>query len=519
MQGVISKGRVAIAVVLASLIAYLIAATINPGLTPSIKYQEHHAPTPNELMNLAIEAEINSTARYETTQLPTTTHAYLIGNNETTRELALAGIPTNTLMAITINQLNQTPNQSIIIINWEYVRNELNKTVKILGDLFRKNDLIIIAINNSDFREYTEAEHALAMAWGRAYHTMVIGFPVINLTWASDVIMVAYGNNHSLTIEPLPISSQGVNMRITMPSLREAIEEWQDPTPYDTCGMLAPYNGTGTPPRLILQYGAWTYDQQNDIYRFSYCVEVVETIAGTGAGQYYLPTDYIGYVAYIPAASGGTIYPIKAGINMTTAYQEVDKPMGYNSYMGWAIGGIEPSSQSCIPQFTITIYWPPSLAITYQPPQGKETISNGVYNSFTIGTIGLGMSNVVWNFKYTNYYNLSFTSWCSGYQQTKANAVYQDGYGIFYDNGGWVLLGGTNAVNTAASPIYYSGGSVVWLNNPYTNTCELEVFYSQLYFILQYSPGSQWQVINLPNSPVGGYYNTILHLPSSECPG
>lgn len=62
-----------------------------------------------------------------------------------------------------------------------------------------------------------------------------------------------------------------------------------------------------------------------------------------------VPVEYLGFMAYQPSFRGGSFAYYRAGINMTTAWNDYYGVLnGINSYMGYAGGtGIQPGNIAC----------------------------------------------------------------------------------------------------------------------------------------------------------------------------
>ncbi|WP_054857442.1 hypothetical protein [Vulcanisaeta sp. JCM 16159] len=130
-----------------------------------------------------------------------------------------------------------------------------------------------------------------------------------------------------------------------------------DPTSLDPCeyiqnnyggqlnGQYGWFFGTG------LQYINAYYNGLQSLYQFDYCIVVTNSMTTGTTPQ--IPVTYLGFMNYAPSFSGGSIAYYRAGINMTTAWNDYYSVLnGINSYMGYVGGtGIQPGTITCHPVY------------------------------------------------------------------------------------------------------------------------------------------------------------------------
>ncbi|MGC9153783.1 MAG: hypothetical protein ACP5GY_08680 [Vulcanisaeta sp.] len=109
------------------------------------------------------------------------TTVYVIGGKALVQDLINAGLNASLIKPISLNQLPELPNNSVVVIDWSVMRNsvvisdpgdyaELNLTSPIINDLvnlIRGSDSDIIAIYANATDEGT-VEYALAFSWAKA---------------------------------------------------------------------------------------------------------------------------------------------------------------------------------------------------------------------------------------------------------------------------------------------------------------------------------------------------------------
>ncbi|GAB6945139.1 hypothetical protein JCM14467A_19210 [Vulcanisaeta sp. JCM 14467] len=454
--------------------------------------------------------------------LPTSANVFVVGPQSLTKNLTGLGFPLSAISFVNPSELPSTPSGSVIIIDWNYVNKTLhinyNELARALENPIGKNDLIIII--SKDPKEILMLEETIAVAWGNHYHSKVIGFPVFSINESSYI--VGFGNN-GLTISVVPINQieqlqsimrtwynithKSVNIN-TAANLDPIIN--QDPCQYIQVNYGGQLNGQygwffGTGPRQITAY----YDGITSTYQFDYCIVVVNSMS-TGIIP-EVPVEYLGFMNYIPGFSGGSFAYYRAGINMTTAWDDYYGVLnGINSYMGYVGGtGIQPGTITCTPgilsYISISVPLPGGVTLNFQfqPTASSTGTTDRNFITDFQSTPTVSLNNIVWWFAFLN-------QWTCLPQSTSANAWYPVGFEV--NSGEWALVQGANNLNTVVSPVYWERGVVCYGSYPYENA-----FGSVVYFVLEYQPGTPWTVKQLSiNYPSGGTYNVIYG--TNKCP-
>lgn len=261
------------------------------------------------------------------------------------------------------------------------------------------------------------------------------------------------------------------------------------------------YSGQG--PQTIITH----YNGLQSAYQFDYCIIVANSMS-TGV-TLEVPVEYLGFMVYQPSFSGGSFAYYKAGINMTTAWNDYYGVLnGINSYMGYVGGtGIQPGTITCTPGILsyigISVPLPGGVTLNFQfqPTASNTGTTDRNFITDNQYTPTVSLNNIVWWFAFLN-------QWTCLPQSTSANAWYPVGFEV--DSGEWTLVQGANNLNTAVSPVYWERGAVCY--GSYKNA-----FSSVVYFVLEYQPGAPWTVKQLSiNYPSGGTYNVIYG--TNKCP-
>ncbi|WP_148224644.1 hypothetical protein [Vulcanisaeta moutnovskia] len=450
--------------------------------------------------------------------LPSNVHVFMIGPKSLINNLTSMGIPSSSISLITPNELPSILNDSVVIIDWNYVNKTLHmnydELAKALENSMGRNDLIVIISENPN--EVLMLEETIAVAWGNYYRSKVIGFPVFPVNGPSYV--VGFGSA-GLIINVIPINQTQ--------RLKLEIEYWYSTTHKIPMTVGTNFDSTNQDPCLYIQtnYGGqlngqygWFfstglqsikayYNGLQSTYQFDYCIIVANSMSTGTIPE--IPIEYLGFMTYQPGFSGGYFAYYRAGINMTTAWNDYYGVLnGINSYMGYAGGtGIEPGTITCMPgvlsYISISVPLPLGVTLNFQFQSTASGISTTDRNFITDSqwTPTVALNDIVWWFAFLN-------QWTCLPQITSAGAWYPVGFEV--DSGAWALVQGSNKLNTAVSPVYWERGVVCY--GSYKNS-----FSSVVYFVLEYQPGTPWTVKQLSiNYPYGGTYNVIYG--TNTCP-
>ncbi|GAB6943384.1 hypothetical protein JCM14467A_01660 [Vulcanisaeta sp. JCM 14467] len=456
--------------------------------------------------------------------LPAT--AYVVGPGQFISGLVSAGAPESMIKPITLGDLASVPNDSIIIIDWDYVNEtmhvNINQLAKLLGNVISRGDLLILYAESP--RWVLPLEDAVAVAWGNYFHSIVIGYPVVAVN--ASTYLVAFGGRNYLVVNPVQVGydyTAAINelMRywLVVGEVRVGSAYLMSPgstvTLYDqdACPIVLEqvkaYNlsewvfTTGPTP----EYGNLTGDE----YVYDYCITGIYPSARIVTSS--IPVEYLGFNNLEAGSSGGDWVDYVVGVNMTTAYH-IDQERGYNSYMAWVLGGgAQPYSTSCkwfmlsAPQMSVLIGQEVLQLIYYAKSMLNST--SPVYSlapSLIITSPGPeGAANLIWSIGVKNQ------NWFCMPVPTQAGYEYPVGFGVTDAQGAWYL--NPSRVNTAASPVLYGEGTICY---PPTSGYIVEDFFSEVYFIIQYNPSATYTINPQSYEPGPGTYITNLYSPT--CP-
>ena len=500
-MGMVSKSRlllVAAVITLAVVDALLIVALLKPSVVSPIvngvKGAVRTALSTTyklELMSQGVASLPQEPIKPQPLALPAT--AYVVGPSQFINGLISAGAPQSMIRPITLSNLVSVPNDSIVVIDWDYINESmhvtLNQLAKLLEGVIGRGDLIILYTESP--RWVLPLEDAIVVAWGNHYHSTVIGYPVTAVN-ASTYVM-AFGGRNYLVINPVQVRYDYTA------AINELIRYWVlvnkvptsntylanlDPTYYDQdeCGELLTQIQSQHLNQWFFEYGPGLDQgsQTGNQYKYDYCIFGVYQPAGQPA---YIPVEYLGFNNLEASSSGGNWVSYVVGINMTTAYY-IDQENGYNSYMTWTGTGAEPGSTSCS-------WFPPTTSVLelvleiaqeafefiYDVALASD-LSNPVYSlTASLSTVGPGpegTANLVWSIGIENQ------NWFCTPVSTQAGYYYPVGFGVVNSQGEWYV--NPNTVNTAASPVFYGEGPICY---PLTRGNNVENFGSHVYSIFK----------------------------------
>ncbi|WP_243675730.1 hypothetical protein [Vulcanisaeta distributa] len=481
-----------------------------------------------ELMRQGV-AKLSST-KPQPLALPVT--AYVVGSSQFINGLVSAGASESMIRPITLGELSSVPNDSIIIIDWNYINEtmhtSLSQLARQLENVIGRGDLVILYTASPGW--VLPLEDAIAVAWGNHYHSTVIGYPVMAVN--TSTYITAFGGKNYLVISPVQVSNEyavtlngliGYWMQISGVLTNQSQSLRLDPTYYDQdlcTEILNTIESQNLNEWLFMTglYKSQVDSYTGDYYLFDYCITGTYKPSGTLAPP-GIPVSYLGFNNLVTGSggSGGNWAYYRVGVNMTTAYY-IDQENGYNSYMTWTGTDDEPGSTSCswlstsvlqvIEQIGSEI-----LQFIYDAASASDP-SNPVYSltaSVTTINSAQGTSNIVWSIGIENQ------NWFCTPEQTQADYEYPVGFGVVNSQGYWYVNPST--VNTAASPVLFSEGSICfpWIDNYYL----WESFGSEVYFVLQYNPSATYTVSlqRMYTVPLGFFYNYMTSWITTTCPG
>ena len=431
-----------------------------------------------------------------------------------------------------LGQLSSLPNDSIVIIDWDFVNetmhDSLNQLAEQLEGVVGRGDLVILYTENPG--QVPMLEDAIAVAWGNHYKSKVIGYPVMHVN--SSAYVVGFGGRNYLVISPVQVSGE---YTVTLNGL---ISYWvqinkvttdqlplrnMDSTYYDVdlCRQTLEAIQSNNLNQWFFGTGVNTIMDTNtgNEYVYDYCITGVYEPSGSPAD---IPVEYLGFNNIVVGSNGGGgdwgYYNV--GINMTAGYY-IDQENGYNSYMSWTgtPDAAQPGSTSCssfnspstlevVEQIALEVLefiYDAALESDPSSPVYSLTASLSIVNGPYVSS-GI-LSSLTWSIGVENQ------NWFCAPVQTQIGYEYPVGFGVLDGQGLWVVNPGT--INTAASPVYSGNVAICY---PLSSGYLVEQFFSQGYFVLQYNPSATYTVSLLssyygPSSGSGSY-----ELPSSTCP-
>ncbi|WP_291999051.1 hypothetical protein [Caldivirga sp.] len=456
---------------------------------------------------------INESVKGQSLALPTVT--YIIGPGWFIRSIINISSSPALVKAINISQLSSLPNESIIIIDWDYVSGVTQLTPSQLAELLETpighGDLVILYTNHP--RIVPLLEDVASVAWGKHFRSHIIGYPVMHVNGPAYII--AFGGRNYLVVSPIQVRMGYV---LTINGL---IEEWvkansttpltqgspSDPTyvNQDPCSVARGYLSSNN---WLIATGQQSYtdSETNNQYAFDYCILGANYYQGEGNT---ISVNYLGFSNYYvsgsnPYANSGSFQYYNVGINMTTGYT-IDVLNGYNSYMTWtgATSAAQPSNTGCswfsYSELELILdLASESLEFLYEAEVAGDPIASLTSTLTIVGGPEM-TANLAW------FIGVENPNWFCTSASTEANAYYPVGFGVTDFQGSWQINPST--VNTAASPVYWSSGLVCYSTS---NGGLWEAFQSSIYFILQFNPTGNPQVseqsINYyTQGPIGVY--------------
>ncbi len=301
---------------------------------------------------------------------------YVIGPSTLVQELINVGVNQSLIKPVTINELPNTPNNSLVIIDWSVIGPSLvvnrsgvvfinvNSTVfRLVKLLIRRGDFLIIHGNSS----YAPLiERALALAWSRAFNASIVAMPVPRYLRGLNYV-IAYGNGKILIIGPHTLSSA---LKIASNLWTPIITE-QPIDPEDPCETLAseysvPSN-TATQissTAYAIVYGQQSYNDSFGATGVDFCLTWSTTIDEDWDGAAVSWAKLYNYITYVPS-SGVEINYLKSFQDAYTSYETYEYYISQgenwiptiNAQPGYWTddGGQEPGSQPCTTSYSIGI--------------------------------------------------------------------------------------------------------------------------------------------------------------------
>ncbi len=272
---------------------------------------------------------------------------YVVGPSTLIQKLIGTGINQSLIKSISLNQLPELPNDSIVVIDWSLIKSSLvigdpmskvtiNLTSPItreLADSIAKGDIVGIYVNGSD---EGVVEFILAYSWAVATsHKLLLNinvpsndylmaYPVIPVNPHEPVIIIVrrVGGAEGLVIGPVYLNQLPtviINMvRPIVIATSNKVIDTQDPcyeeyVEFQNKGYTNPapgiyVSGNGTLvwaapmfiPTQLNDYGIKAYQDGNGTYYWDTCLVANDLLGNTGTGLYYFPPiNVLGYEAIL----------------------------------------------------------------------------------------------------------------------------------------------------------------------------------------------------------------------------
>ncbi|WP_245522484.1 hypothetical protein [Vulcanisaeta distributa] len=317
---------------------------------------------------------------------------YVVGPSTLIQKLIDTGINQSLIKSISLNQLPELPNDSIVVIDWSLIKSSLvigdpmskvtiNLTSPItreLADSIAKGDIVGIYANGSDegiiefvlaYSWAVATNHRLIFTNGEPSNDYLLAYPIIPVNMHQPMIIIAKRIGvEGLVIGPVYLNQLPVViMNMMMPAI--VIGEIADPCYVEFAkfqgkgyASLAPgiyvNNGTlvWTTPMFLSKtfsdYGIEAYVDGNGTYYWDTCLATFNPLGNTGVRLYYPPAYYflinvLGFEAYTESTAMydnyGYINDQVGAIDYYSGYQLFKEGIT-NALVGDVLGGFNTES-------------------------------------------------------------------------------------------------------------------------------------------------------------------------------
>jgi len=406
-----------------------------------------------EPMETNLNAPMSTGTRLDTT-------IYVVDPQSSIQELTSAGIPQSLIKPISLSQLPNLPNNSIVVVDWSVVGsyvdaniggnvtlNLASPVVGLLEGLFAKGDLVLVNVSRS---EAPIAELLLSYAMAKGANIVVYGpngarfylVPMLEMPINSKYVLIgatAIETPHGIAVLVGPVSLEALPtlLRSWLASIEAAKgliklpTTNQDPTNKDPCTVTyqkflsasQDSNGVYTSGNFIFLWGmnalesqgaigAWNLgveaveDNYGDMFYYDSCILMYNFIANPSPP--YIPAELMGDVAYTMASNGLVPLSMLGDFDMYTSYESLGNevefngicyPYFYNAYI--ALTGAdyyEPQSTSWTQSYSIGVGWPASVSVSFSAPS-YELISVST-TPYATTPYNFFAFNLTWTFTY-----------------------------------------------------------------------------------------------------------------------
>ncbi|WP_143701481.1 hypothetical protein [Vulcanisaeta sp. EB80] len=344
------------------------------------------------------------------TRLDTT--IYVVDPQSSIQELTSAGIPQSLIKPISLSQLLNLPNNSVVMIDWSVVGsyvdaniggnvtlNLASPVVGLLEGLFAKGDLVLVNVSRS---EALVAELLLSYAMARGANVVFYGLngarfyvvPMLEMPVNSNYTLVgatAIETPYGVAVLVGPVSLEGLpnllrNWLVPIEAAKGEIKlptTNQDPSyqNMDPCYVVymndfsssQSSSGIYTSGDYILLWGMQALVSQGAPYSYDYGIEAVQdnygdtfyydscilmlnsVLGSTANGEGVIGAELMGDVAYSMSPGGIPVFSMLGDFDMYGSSEALGKPVlfneayKYNAYIADGYGAYEPTPMLSMP--------------------------------------------------------------------------------------------------------------------------------------------------------------------------
>jgi hypothetical protein len=343
------------------------------------------------------------------TRLDTT--IYVVDPQSSIQELTSAGIPQSLIKPISLSQLPNLPNNSIVVIDWSVIGsyvdaniggnvtlNLASPVVGLLEGLFAKGDLVLINVSGSEasvaelLLSYTMAKGANVTFYGpngaRFYLVPMLEMPINSkyvLIGATAIrmqkgIVILIGpvspkalpnltNNWLASIETAKGDKPTTNQDPSYQNMDPCYAAYQSLASSGVYGS----GGVYTSGNFIFLWGMQFLESQGalganyygvlavednygDVFYYDSCILMLNSVLGTTANhEGVIGAELLGDVAYSMSPGGIPVFSMLGDFDMYGSYKALGKPVlfneayKYNAYIADGYGAYEPTPMLSMP--------------------------------------------------------------------------------------------------------------------------------------------------------------------------
>lgn len=251
---------------------------------------------------------------------------YVMGPSDLVAKLVATGVNPTLIKQIGLDELRYVPPRSLVVIDWS-TYDPLNASAfRILVDLMKRGDFLVVRGNDT-----ANIEATLAEAWAKAYNASIVAMPVPKYSKGLHYV-VAYGGSRFLLIGPHDAVS-ALETAASFISTRALV----DPPTDDMCyQLMIEYNipATNEPSQVsntayAIVYGPQSYtDPLGGTVTVDFCTIWLTTIDQDYNGYSVTDAQFYNYISFAPAPG--------EWINYLKSFQ--DAYASYLVYQWWQNG-------------------------------------------------------------------------------------------------------------------------------------------------------------------------------------